>query len=75
MLGLTYFKSADSFTIKEYLMKDSMMPVEGLRWGDIFTHKCRFSAKFVVIDSASFIKEKLHKFANKMHWKRVHQPY
>ena len=75
MLGLKRFKSADSLTIQEYLMQESSMPAEALRWDDIFTHKCRFFTKCLVIGSEAFIRDKLNKFADKMHWKRDHQPY
>ena len=75
MLGLKRFKSADSLTLQEYLMQESSMPAEALLWDDIFTHKCRFFTKCLVIGSENFIRDKLHKFADKMHWKREHQPY
>jgi len=75
MLGLKRFKLADSLTIKEYLIQTSSSPPEALRWDDLFIHKCRFFTKCLVIGSEAFIRDKLNKFADKMHWKREHQPY
>ena len=73
MLGLKRFKSADSLTLQEFLAECDL--VDELHWDDIFTHKCRFFTKCLVIGSEAFIRDKLHKFADKMHWKREHQPY
>ena len=73
MLGLKRFKSADSLTLKEFFAECDL--ADELRWDDIFTHKCRFFTKCLVIGSEAFIRDKLNKFADKMHWKREHQPY
>ena len=73
MLGLKRFKSADSLTLKEFFTECDL--ADELHWHDIFTHKCRFFTKCLVIGSESFIRDKLNKFADKMHWKLDHQPY
>ena len=73
MLGLKCFKSADSLTLQEFFIECDL--VDELHWDDIFTHKCQFFTKCLVIGSEAFIRDKLNKFADKMHWKRKHQPY
>ena len=73
MLGLKRFQSADSLTLKEFFAECDL--TDELHWDDIFTHKCRFFTKCLVIGSEAFIRDKLNKFADKMHWKREHQPY
>ena len=73
MLGLKRFKSADSLTLQEFFAECDL--ADELHWDDIFTHKCRFFTKCLVIGSEAFIRDKLNKFADKMHWKREHQPY
>ena len=73
MLGLKRFKSADSLTLKAFFAECDL--ADELHWDDIFIHKCRFFTKCLVIGSEAFIRNKLNKFADKMHWKREHQPY
>ena len=73
MLGFKRFKSADSDTLEELFAQCDKS--EKLYWDDIFIHKCRFFTKCLIIGSESFIREKLNKFAEKMNWKRPHQPY
>ena len=71
MLGLKLYKSIDSKTVQDYLSRGG----SPLDWDDIFTHKCRFFTKCLVIGSEAFIRDKLNKFGDLMHWKRDHQPY
>ena len=73
MLGLKRFKSANSLTLKEFFAECNL--ADELHWDDIFTHKCRFFTKCLVIGSEAFIRDKLNKFSDLMHWKREHQPY